>query len=85
MLQGTEKTETSLSGSSEEEHVYKTEDGDIVVSNTHPELLMAIEKAVQDVTKQPISIPVGDYIKSLQVEMDKIRKERAKFDPTAPQ
>ena len=75
----------STSESSEEEFVYKNENGEVVVSSNHPELISAVEKAIQDVTKQPIVIPVPEYIKALQAEMEKIRKERIKYDPTAPE
>jgi hypothetical protein len=57
----------------------------VIVSKNHPELLSNIEKAIQDVSKQPVIIPVPDYIKTLQAELEKIRKERIKFDPTAPE
>ena len=51
----------------------------------HPELVSAIEKAIQDTSKQPVVIPVPDYIRTLQAELEKIRKERIQYDPTAPE
>lgn len=80
-----EKASLPPSSSTEEEFVYKTDDGEIIVNTSHPELIDALEKAIQEATKATINIPVADYIKTLQIEIEKIRKERAKFDPTAPE
>ena len=66
-----------------EKSVYQNSDGEIIVETEHPDIQAAIEKAVEDASKQTVSLPPSDYIKVLLNELDKIRKERAKFDSTA--
>lgn len=65
-------------------NVIYSEDGDIIVNSDHPDLLMANEKALDDLSKQQFNLPPSDYITVLKEELDRIRKIRSKIDPTAP-
>lgn len=72
------------SSSGNDKLVYQSGDGEIVVDPEHPEIKSAVEKALEEISRQSISLPATDYIKVLQVELEKIRKERAKIETTAP-
>lgn len=69
--------------SNSDKSVYMGEDGEIVVDNEHQEVLEAVAKAAEDAAKQNITLPPSVYISVLQTELDKMRKERIKADPTA--
>jgi hypothetical protein len=64
--------------------VHIGEDGEIVVDSDHPEVLQAVQKAVEEAIKLKLSLPAIDYIKVLKTELDNLRIERAKSDPNAP-
>jgi adenylate kinase family enzyme len=54
------------------------------VSEEHPDVQAAIERALDEVNKTVGELPASDYIRVLQNELEKLRKERAKLDSTAP-
>ncbi|RNA14891.1 adenylate kinase 9-like [Brachionus plicatilis] len=64
-------------------NVTYSEENDITVNPDHPDIQFAIEKALEDLAKQQFNLPPSEYIKVLQDELDRIRKNRAKIDPTA--
>ena len=80
------ETTTTTSPQQEEvdKYVYLSEDGEIIVSQDHPEIAAAVEKALEEASKSVIEIQPSDYVRILLNEIDKIRKERAKLDPLAP-
>lgn len=65
-------------------NVVYSEEGEITVNLDHPDIQLAVDKALDDLAKQQFSLPPSDYIKVLQEELDRIRKSRAKVDQTAP-
>lgn len=67
-----------------EKSVYLNDEGEIIVELDHPEITAAVERVVEQLKTQTISLPPMDYIEVLQEELDKLRKERAKIDPTSP-
>jgi YHS domain-containing protein len=67
-----------------DKYVYLSEEGDIIVSQDHPEIESAVKKALDEASKSVIEIQPSDYVRILLSEIDKIRKERAKLDPLAP-
>ena len=69
--------------SNSDKSVYMGDDGEIVVDNEHQEVVEAVAKAAEDAAKQNITLPPSVYISVLQAELDKMRKERIKADPTA--
>ena len=64
--------------------IHVNEEGEIVVNAEHPEVLSAIEKAVTEAAKLTVNLPTADYIKVLETELNNLRQERLKNDPTAP-
>lgn len=68
--------------SNSENSVYLDEDGEIVVDEQHADILEAIEKALEETSKQAINLPPRVYVSVLQAELERIRKERIKLDPT---
>jgi hypothetical protein len=67
-----------------DKHIQQNEDGEIVVSNDHPEISLAVDKALEEAVKTNIEISPSDYVKVLLAELERVRKERAKLDATAP-
>ena len=67
-----------------DKHVRMSEDGEVIVSNDHPDIIKAVTKAVEEASKSTIDISPSDYVKILLSEIEKVRKERAKHDPLAP-
>ena len=59
-------------------------DGEIVVSAEHPEIVRAIAKALEEQSGVEIDVPESIYIRTLQEELERMRKERYKLDSTAP-
>lgn len=76
--------EGSYSSTTSDKLVYMNDDGEIIVDPDHPEIKSAVDKELEDVLKQSISLPPIEYIKVLEFELEKLRKERMKLDPTAP-
>lgn len=70
--------------SSGEKLVYVNEEGEIIVDLDHPEIRLSVEKALEELNSQLISLPATEYIETLRGELDSIRKERIKIDPTSP-
>lgn len=70
--------------SESDKFVRMNEEGEVVVDPDHPEIEQAVERAVQDVMRQNINLPAIEYVKVLRGELDKLRAERSKLDPTAP-
>jgi adenylate/nucleoside-diphosphate kinase len=67
-----------------DKYVFVNEADEIVVSEEHPDVQAAIERALDEVNKTVGELPASDYIRVLQNELEKLRKERAKLDSTAP-
>jgi adenylate/nucleoside-diphosphate kinase len=85
-LNKTETTQQDLTFSSikTDKYVFINEVDEIVVSEEHPDVQAAVERALDEVNKTASELPASDYIRVLQNELEKLRKERAKLDSTAP-
>lgn len=69
---------------SEENLVYLDDEGEIAVDPEHPEILISIDQALNEATTRNIKLAASDYIDALQIELERLRKERLLTDPTAP-
>jgi hypothetical protein len=67
-----------------EKFVSHTDEGDIIVSGEHPEIQKAVDRALEEATKITVTVPATDYVKVLRAELESLRAQRAKIDPTAP-
>jgi uncharacterized small protein (DUF1192 family) len=55
-----------------------------LVDPDHPEIQQTVDKALEEAAKVPVTVAANEYVKVLRVELERLRAERAKFDPTAP-
>ncbi|CAF0775596.1 unnamed protein product [Brachionus calyciflorus] len=65
-------------------NVIYNDEGDIIVDLNHPEIHLGVEKALEENSKHSFNLPASEYVKVLKEEIEKLRKQRAKIDPTAP-
>lgn len=63
--------------------VYMNEEGEIVVDDEHPDIRAAVENALDELKNVTITLSASDYISTLRAELEVIRKERLRLDPTA--
>jgi chaperonin cofactor prefoldin len=67
-----------------EKSVYLNEDGEIIVDMDHPEITASVNKVVEQLQNQPVTLAASEYIEVLHQELERLRKEKAKLDPNAP-
>ena len=66
-----------------DKYIRTTDKGEVIVEADHPEIQQNVDKALDDVAKQNVTVPAHEYIKVLRSELEKLRAERALLDPTA--
>ncbi len=67
----------------DDKFAHLSESGSIIVHDDHPEIEIAVQKALEDAEKYPITLPVNVYIDALKKELERIQKERQKIDATS--
>ncbi len=58
-------------------------EGDITIDTDHPDILKAVEKAIEEVSKEMIVLPASEYTTVIDEEIKKIQKEKELLDPNS--
>ena len=74
---------SDLSSLIDDKFVHLSESGAIIVHDDHPDIEVAVQRALEEAEKSPITLPVDIYIDALKKELERIQKERQKLDATA--
>lgn len=64
--------------------VHINEEGEIIVDENHPEVILAVENALTELSKTKINLPASDYITVLEDEIKVQQSEMSKNDPMGP-
>ena len=58
-------------------------DGDITIDTDHPDILKAVDKAIDEVSKEMIVLPASEYITVIDEEIKKIQMQKEQDDSNA--